>query len=105
MAMIQEAASNSLSPWKLNNDENDKQDVKLKRSLSLVNISVLKETFQGNSKGVIQLKSQVAAKLSQFFTVKECQKNNAMVIWTTVKSFSLHYVKGDTKCTTHLKPI
>lgn len=60
MAMIQEATSNSLSPWKLNNDENDKQDVKLKRSLSLVNISVLKETFQGNSKGVMQLKSQVA---------------------------------------------
>ena len=98
MAMIQEAASNSLSPWKLNNDENYKQDVKLKRSLSLVSLILLclrRRNFQGNSEGVIQLKSQVAGKLSQFFTIKECQKKNAMVLWTTVKSFSLHYVKSD----------
>lgn len=33
-----------------------------------------RRNFQGNSEGVIQLKSQVAGKLSQFFTVKECQK-------------------------------
>ena len=53
----------------------------------------------------MQLKCQVATKLAQFFTVKECQKKNAMILWTTVKSFSLHIVKSDTKRTTHLKPI
>lgn len=108
MAMIQEAASNSLSPWKLNNDENYKQDVKLKRRLSLVDISVLKETkLSGEFWRCNTVSESSGCYVSPVFQTKKVSEKKCHEYFEQQLKvrFSLHYVKSDTKCTTHHNPI